>query len=355
MLTPDSMVDGRWPLFAPWLHTYALPVFAVVAVVVALAWRFASGCTRSKSSPTARSPVRAGIPTVATLRIARGPPPPSPSHQHRARSGCSAFPFHFIFSRSPPHRGPLTSAGVGSFEHREEENDAKYLRGRKIVRADASHVFSNHLAGLAWSLLLGGVIWSILQPFRVTLLHPRGKGLVASLRRAAPARDGGRDPVRGSSSPGRCSPTLEENGEAHTLKLLARMASSQPGILFVALRLLSEVIVGCEVGTSAPGGKPVAGTAFAMGVLLWLVMAFFTNSAIHLSAHGCGPRSLMLAGGAELGLAHGRARTRRIGGSTWPPRVSSSPGRPPSSTNRTRWGSSRAPVFPHHLIGLDVP
>ena len=38
----DSLVDGRWPLLAPWLHTYALPVFAVVSVLVALAWRFAS-------------------------------------------------------------------------------------------------------------------------------------------------------------------------------------------------------------------------------------------------------------------------------------------------------------------------
>jgi hypothetical protein len=29
---------GRWPLLAPWLHTYALPVFAVLAVVVAVVW-----------------------------------------------------------------------------------------------------------------------------------------------------------------------------------------------------------------------------------------------------------------------------------------------------------------------------
>src|SRR4051812_2519659 len=29
---------GRWPMLAPWLHTYALPVFAVLSVVVALGW-----------------------------------------------------------------------------------------------------------------------------------------------------------------------------------------------------------------------------------------------------------------------------------------------------------------------------
>jgi hypothetical protein len=33
---------GRWPLLAPWLHTYALPVFAVLALAIALVWRFAS-------------------------------------------------------------------------------------------------------------------------------------------------------------------------------------------------------------------------------------------------------------------------------------------------------------------------
>ena len=40
-LDADNAVAGRWALFAPWLHTYALPVFAVLAVLVALAWRLA--------------------------------------------------------------------------------------------------------------------------------------------------------------------------------------------------------------------------------------------------------------------------------------------------------------------------
>jgi hypothetical protein len=34
----DRVTAGRWPLLAPWLHTYALPVFAVLAVLVALGW-----------------------------------------------------------------------------------------------------------------------------------------------------------------------------------------------------------------------------------------------------------------------------------------------------------------------------
>jgi hypothetical protein len=37
----EGAASGRWPLFSPWLHTYALPVFAALSVVVAFAWRFA--------------------------------------------------------------------------------------------------------------------------------------------------------------------------------------------------------------------------------------------------------------------------------------------------------------------------
>ena len=34
----ECVYEGGWPLFAPWLHTYALPVFAVVSVLVAVGW-----------------------------------------------------------------------------------------------------------------------------------------------------------------------------------------------------------------------------------------------------------------------------------------------------------------------------
>jgi hypothetical protein len=39
----DRVSQGRWPLLAPWLHTYALPVFAVLSVLVALAWTAVRG------------------------------------------------------------------------------------------------------------------------------------------------------------------------------------------------------------------------------------------------------------------------------------------------------------------------
>jgi hypothetical protein len=34
----EQAAVGRWPLLSPWLHSSALPVFAVLAVLVALAW-----------------------------------------------------------------------------------------------------------------------------------------------------------------------------------------------------------------------------------------------------------------------------------------------------------------------------
>lgn len=37
--TSTEEVATGWPLLAPWLHTQALPVFAVLAVVVAVLWR----------------------------------------------------------------------------------------------------------------------------------------------------------------------------------------------------------------------------------------------------------------------------------------------------------------------------
>jgi hypothetical protein len=35
----EGISSGRWPLLAPWLHTAALPVFAVLSVIVAVVYR----------------------------------------------------------------------------------------------------------------------------------------------------------------------------------------------------------------------------------------------------------------------------------------------------------------------------
>ena len=90
------------------------------------------------------------------------------------------------------------------------------------------------------------------------------------------------------------------------------------GILFIGLCLLAEAVVGREVWQMRAWRKYLwPGVSFALGVLLWPVMAFFTNSSIHMYAQGSWAEVLMLAGGAELGLVHGRLKSRawRL---TWP-------------------------------------
>lgn len=90
------------------------------------------------------------------------------------------------------------------------------------------------------------------------------------------------------------------------------------GILFVGLCLLCEAIVGQEVWRMRPWRTYLwPGIAFGLGVLLWPVMAFFTNSSIHMYAHGSWAEVLMLAGGAELGLVRGRLRSP-LWRLTWP-------------------------------------
>ncbi len=39
----EGAAAGRWPLLSPWLHSSALPVFAVLAVVCALVWSAVRG------------------------------------------------------------------------------------------------------------------------------------------------------------------------------------------------------------------------------------------------------------------------------------------------------------------------
>jgi hypothetical protein len=39
----EGLSAGRWPLLSPWLHTSALPVFAVLAVAVAFVWSVVAG------------------------------------------------------------------------------------------------------------------------------------------------------------------------------------------------------------------------------------------------------------------------------------------------------------------------
>lgn len=83
------------------------------------------------------------------------------------------------------------------------------------------------------------------------------------------------------------------------------------GFLLLGLLLLAEGVVGREVwGRRTWRLYLWPGLLFLMGVLLWPVMALYTNSTIHMVAHGSWAQALMLAGGAELGLVHGKLHSQ---------------------------------------------
>jgi len=83
------------------------------------------------------------------------------------------------------------------------------------------------------------------------------------------------------------------------------------GFLLLGLILLSQAIVGEEVWALRRWRVYLwPSIAFGLGIVMWPVMTFFTNSAIHMVAHGAWAQALMGAGAAELGLVHGKLHSR---------------------------------------------
>ncbi|HZQ63926.1 MAG TPA: hypothetical protein VFA66_01705 [Gaiellaceae bacterium] len=81
------------------------------------------------------------------------------------------------------------------------------------------------------------------------------------------------------------------------------------GILLLGLLLLAEAIVGREVWRRRAWRAYLwPSLLFALGVLMWPVMVFFTNSTVHMLAHSAWAQTMMLAGAAELGLVKGKLR-----------------------------------------------
>ena len=83
------------------------------------------------------------------------------------------------------------------------------------------------------------------------------------------------------------------------------------GILLLGLILVAQTIAGPEVWAMRRWRIYLwPGLAFGLGILMWPVMTFYTNSAIHMVAHGSWAQALMLMGAAELGLAKGKLHSR---------------------------------------------
>jgi len=121
------------------------------------------------------------------------------------------------------------------------------------------------------------------------------------------------------------------------------------GFLMLGLLLLAEVVVGPEVWNRRAWRRYLwPGLVFGLGLLMWPVMTFYTNSTIHMLAHGSWAQALMLAGAAELGLASGKLHSQY-----W--RLCSAVGLAVSGGaflvhEQQHWLFSRA-AFLHHALG----
>lgn len=68
----EGISAGRWPLLAPWLHTAALPVFAVLSVVVAVVYRAVEQWFSEYETYAYRAALRASrvaVPTLPSPRV----------------------------------------------------------------------------------------------------------------------------------------------------------------------------------------------------------------------------------------------------------------------------------------------
>ena len=170
----ENAVAGRWPLLAPWLHTYALPVFALLAVLVALAWRLAGFLheiedvrgphARARPQILARRQARA-----AALRAARSTTTPRLGAASASRSS------HGLL-RSPPRPAVEPSARgrrVVAPNGRRTMNTT-YVTTEAARAARCRAHSRSRCSGR--SIAAAGIVWAILQPYRITLLHPHGQG-----------------------------------------------------------------------------------------------------------------------------------------------------------------------------------
>jgi hypothetical protein len=121
------------------------------------------------------------------------------------------------------------------------------------------------------------------------------------------------------------------------------------GFLLLGLILLAEAIVGSHVFAMRRWRLYLwPSLAFAIGVLLWPVSVFFTNSTLHMLAHASWAEVAMLAGAIQLALVRGK-----LASPWWTLSVSAAmlvSGAAFLIHEQNPWLFSRA-AFLHHAIG----
>ena len=191
------------------------------------------------------------------------------------------------------------------------EAETQVVRGLPAESAPASVRIGARAGAVA---LLGpltvvvGVAWAILQPYRITLLHPRRAGLLVPVRPAAALGDRGRDRSSRSSSPGRSSPTSRPRGGTPvTPPARSCTGCSRRGVPLPRAAAARRGDRRRDVWRRAARGASTSGpgSRSRSACCMWPVMTFFTNSAIHMLAHGAWAQALMVMGGSRA-----RARAR---------------------------------------------
>jgi hypothetical protein len=91
----ERISTGRWPLLAPWLHTSALPVFAVLAVVIALVYGAVARWLTDYETYARQAVADASL----ACEQAAQPAPPRASHEETAPRSRFGLAFE---SRPPP-------------------------------------------------------------------------------------------------------------------------------------------------------------------------------------------------------------------------------------------------------------
>jgi hypothetical protein len=121
------------------------------------------------------------------------------------------------------------------------------------------------------------------------------------------------------------------------------------GFLALGLCLLGEAVVGTEVWRQRPWRAYLwPSLAFGLGVFMWPVMVFFTNSTLHMLAHGAWAEVLMFAGAVELALVRGRLQ-----GNAWRLAMTAAfvvSGAALLLHEQNAWLFQRS-AFLHHLLG----
>jgi len=121
------------------------------------------------------------------------------------------------------------------------------------------------------------------------------------------------------------------------------------GILLLGLILLAEAIVGQEIWRRRRWRAYLwPSLAFMIGVLLWPVSVFYTNSTLHMVAHASWAEMAMIAGGAQIAVVRGKLKSR-----WWALTVSGAmavSGAAFLIHEQNPWFFSRA-AFLHHVLG----